>query len=165
MSFHEKSAWACLISILLVFVPYFWYVFQYPVAFVGLFVIAVVVLVALLVGFHVANALLSASIRKSGDTPPLDERDVKIEMWSAKIAGIVLGFLVMVWCLTGMVGIPLVAAVNANEIASSPVGQAVSEFTIPAAQALTWVHMMFAAFVVANLTYYLMIIVTYRRSA
>ena len=97
MSFHEKSAWACLVSILLVFIPYFWLVLQYPVAYVALFVLAVFVLVALLTGMHLAFALTSSRTLQSGDTPPLDERDRRIELSAAKWSGIVLGFIVMIW--------------------------------------------------------------------
>ena len=76
----------------------------------------------------------------------------------------VLGFLVMAWCLNAMFGIPVVAAVHAGKTGNS-MGQSLSELAIPASQALTWVHMLFAAFVVANVTYYLMIVLAYRRSA
>ena len=165
MSFHEKSAWACLVSLLIAFVPYFFYVFQYPAAFVGLFIVAVVVLVALLVGFHVLNSVMSPSIHQTGDTSVRDERDIQIETWAAKVAGVVLGFLVMIWCLNAMYGIPVVAAVEASRNSSPEGGQTLSDFSIPALQALTWVHLMFAAFVAANLTYYLMIVLAYRSSA
>ena len=74
-------------SIVLAFVPYFWIVFRFPMAFVGVFVLAVVVLVALLVAFHVVNAMATASIRNTGDVPSPDELDRLIELRAAKLSG------------------------------------------------------------------------------
>ena len=51
MSFHEKSALACLISIVLVYVPYFFFVFRFPMAALGLFWVSALGLVALLAVF------------------------------------------------------------------------------------------------------------------
>jgi hypothetical protein len=48
MSFHEKSALACLISICCVYVPYFFLVFRFPMAALGLFWVAAIGLAALL---------------------------------------------------------------------------------------------------------------------
>ncbi len=164
MSYHEKNAWACLVSLLAVFVPYFLYVYQNPFAFFGLFVFAVIVLVGMLVVFHIVNAMVSPTIRQTGDTPLLDERDQKIETWSAKISGWVLGFMVLIWCLNAMYGIPIVASMQiAKQPGSITIDSAMNDFSIPAIQALFWVHTLFAAFVVSNLTYYSMIILGYRR--
>ena len=164
MSFHEKSAWACIAALLIVFVPYFFYVFQYPMAYVGLFVVAVVVLSVLLIGFHGFNALFSPSLRKSGSPPDLDERDKSIEIKAAKVSGILLGILVMCWCLNAMCGIPIAATINFQNGYSEGSAASLNHFSIPAFKALLWVHALFAAFVFANLSYYAMIVYAYRRS-
>lgn len=165
MSFHEKSAWACVGSIVLTFVPYFLIVFRYPMAFVGLFTVAVVALVALLVGFHVVNAIATASIRRTGDVPPLDELDQLIELRAAKRSGTVLAVVVVLWSIVAMFGLP---AIGVGQIAGeNAAGEAVSasDFAIPVTQAMIWVHALFAGFVIANVTYYGSIVVSYRRLA
>ncbi len=153
MSFHEKSAWACLISIVVVFVPYFLIVFQQPMAF-GLLVLAVVLLSVLLSAFHIVNALMTRSIRTTGDIPPHDELDRLIELQAAKLSGIVLAIAVVSWSLSAMVRVPVLAGE----------GTTPSQFAIPGIQALTAIHLLFAGFVVANLAYYGSIIAGYRRS-
>ncbi len=165
MSFHEKSAWACLVSVVLVFVPYFVFVFQYPMAFVGLFVLAVVGLVALLTSFHVVNSLVTASIRKTGNTPPHDELDRTIELRAAKLSGIVLSVVVLAWSIIAMFGIPAAGVrevVNANEAGGVV---SASQFAIPVLYVLTAIHLLFAGFVTANMTYYGTIVAGYRRLA
>src|SRR5262245_12129611 len=130
MSFHEKSAWACLVSIVLVFVPYLVVVLRYPASFFGLFPLAVLALIGLLTAFHMGNALATRSIRETGDTPPLDELDQLIELRAAKWSGLFLGAAVMMWCLTAMWAIPTLEIADAN-------------------LALTAIHLLFAAFVAA----------------
>ncbi len=152
MSFHEKSAWACLLSIVVVFVPYFLIVFQYPLAF-GLLVLAVVILCVLLSAFHIVNALVTRSIRTTGDTPLQDELDRLIELRAAKFSGIVLATVTIVWFFGALFEVLAVA----GEVAAS------SQFTISALSALIAIHLLFAGFVLANLAYYGSIVVGYRR--
>ena len=165
MNFHEKSAWACGAAILLVFVPYFAIVFRHPMAFVGLFILAVVGLVALLGVFHVVNAIATPSIRKTGDTPAPDELDRIIELRAAKLSGTVLATVVLTWSIIAMFGIP---ALGVGEIANeNAAGEVLSpaDFAIPVTQAVFWVHLLFAGFVIANITYYGGIVAAYRRLA
>lgn len=164
MSFHEKSAWACLIPIVAVYVPYFWVVFQYPIAF-GLFAVAAIILAVLLAAFHIVNALATRSIRKTGDVPPFDELDRTIELRAAKLSGIVLAVAVMVWCTIAMFG---VLAVGVSEVVHAEVaGDAAtpSGFVVPVMLALTAIHALFAGFVIANIAYYGSIVAGYRRLA
>lgn len=153
MSFHEKSAWACLISMVAVFVPYFWVVFHQPLAYLGLLVLAVIVQVVLLVVFHVVNALTTHSIRQRGDAPPQDELDRLIELRAAKLSGGVLAVVVAVWSLGALFGVLVIAGDGATG----------SHFTIPVLQTLVAIHLLFAGFVLANLAYYGSIVVGYRR--
>jgi hypothetical protein len=153
MSFHEKNAWACLIAIVVVFVPYFLIVFQYPMAFVGWLVLAVIGLSVLLAVFHIVNALATRSIRQRGDTPAQDELDRLIELRAAKLSGIVLAVVVVVWSLSAMFGVPTIAGE----------GTASSQFAIPIMQVMIAIHLLFAGFVVANLAYYGSIVAGYRR--
>ena len=164
MAFHEKNAWACLLSLLLVFVPYFIFVLRNPVAYIWLFVLAVVVLAGLLTAFNVINASIFAVNSKSGELTQLDERDKSIEVRAAKISGVVLGFAVVTWCLNTMIGIPIIGK---RELAENGVanGQSLSDFSIPAETVLTAIHLLFAGFVIANVVYYLAIIVGYRRAS
>ena len=89
MSFHEKSALACLISICCIYVPYFVLVFRFPMAAIGLFGVSAIGLVALLAAFHIVNAIATRSIRTTGKVPPIDELDQRIELKAAKWAGFV----------------------------------------------------------------------------
>jgi hypothetical protein len=165
MSFHEKSAWACLISIVLVFAPYLSVVFQQPMAFVGLFPLAVIVLVVLLTAFHIVNALVTRSIRKTGDVPPHDELDRMIELRAAKLSGIVLAIAVIVWCMSAMFFVP---AIGVGELVQANMPDAIPappQFQIPVSLILTAIHMLFAGFVIANTVYYGSIIAGYRRLA
>jgi hypothetical protein len=166
MGFHEKSAWACLLGILLVFVPYFVVVFRNPMAFLGLFILAVVVLVVILTAFHIVNAIMSPSIRKTGDVPPHDELDRLIELRAAKTSGVVLGVAVIAWCLLAMFGAPLIGMQEiADAKAATGAEVTPSQFAIPVANVLFAVHTLFAGFVVANVVYYGSIVVGYRRLA
>jgi hypothetical protein len=165
MSFHEKSAWACLISIVLVFAPYLTIVLQRPMAFVGLFPLAVIVLVVLLTAFHIVNAIVTRSIRKTGDVPPHDELDRMIELQAAKLSGIVLATVVAAWSIAAMFGVP---AAGVGELVGTGVAgdvAAPSQFAIPVIQALTAIHMLFGGFVIANIAYYGSIVAGYRRLA
>jgi len=165
MSFHEKSAWACLIAVLLVFVPYFALVLRYPMAFVALFVLAVFVLVALLAGFHIFNSLLTPSIRETGDTPQHDELDRLIELRAAKLSGLVLGIAVLLWSIAAMFGAP---AAGVSEFVKAQAENALvapTQLVVPLSFALTAIHLLFASFVAANVIYYGTIIAGYRRLA
>ena len=164
MGFQERNAWACGCSILVVFTPYFWLVFRYPMAHVGLFAIAVAALVALLVGFHIVNALATASIRKSGDVPAPDELDRIIELRAAKLAGIVLATVVLSWSLAAMVGVPVQGAANIASATAENAATA-SDFAIRVTKVMCWVHVLFAGFVTSNVAYYGSIIAGYRRLA
>ena len=173
MSFQEKSAWACLVSIVGVFVPYLVVVLREPMAFVGLFPLAVLVQVLLLGAFHAVNAIVTRSIRRSGETTALDELDRLIELRAAKVAGVVLSVVVMSWCLLAMVGAPVLGVnglrqASAGAVASSTSTAAAAgtaSFQVPVTQALVAVHLLFAGFVVANVVYYGVIIWGYRRLA
>ena len=159
MSFHEKSAWACLGSILVVFVPFFLVVFNtpgYPVV-VAAFLASVVGLITLLTVLHAWFAIGSKSIRQTGDAPPMDEREVGIELRATKISSIVLGVVVMFWCLGAYGSIPFGGA---EQVAEAPGVM----LPVPADDALFAVHLLFAGFVVANVVYYLAQVIGHRRS-
>lgn len=134
-------------------------------AFVGWFLLAVVGLVTLLVGFHVVNALATPTIRRTGDTPAPDELDRIIELRAAKLSGTILATVVMTWSIIAMFGIPAVGV--AEVVTESAAGKAVSPagFAVPVTQAVFWVHLLFAGFVIANITYYGGIVAAYRRLA
>lgn len=155
MSFHEKSAWACLISIALVYVPYFWFVLRFPMAAVGLFWVSAFALAALLASFHVVNAIVTRSIRATGRVPPVDELDEKIELQAAKWAGLILGLTIVTWVLIVMYSI---LNIGAGEELSSSRG-------VPMFTAMAAVQWLFAGFVLANAVYYGAIVFRYRRLA
>jgi hypothetical protein len=148
MNFHEKSAWACLVSMLGTYAPYFVVVLREPFAGPGLFVAAAIGLVLLLTLFHMINAIADRSIRTTGTTPTPDELDRAIEGAAARWAGLVLAFAVMSWILIAWFAV-LVAAGPA----------------VPVDTALSAVHWLFAGFVFANLVYYGAIVVGHRRLA
>lgn len=159
----RKSAWVSLLSLVGVFVPYFVVVFQHPLAFVGLLAGAVIVLVVLLTGFHLVNAVATASIRKRGDVPPQDELDQLIDLRAARVAGVVLAFVVVAWFLIVAFGAPILGTNgNVSSIGLDP-SAASSLVTISVWQALIAVHALFAGFVISNLVYYGAIIAGYRK--
>lgn len=164
MSYHEKSAWACMLAILLIFIPYFAIVLPHPMAFVGLFVLAVFGLVALLVGFQTLNAIFSPSIRRTGDTPALDELDRLIEFKAAKLSGFVLAFVVLAWTIAMMYLAPAVGVAEITKLEAAGQAQA-SNFSIPVNQAVFWLQILFAGFVTANIVYYGRIVASYRGMA
>ena len=162
MGFREKNAWFCLVSILVVFVPYFYFSFQYPMEHISVFLITVVGLILLLAGCHAINAIATNSNRESGAAINPDELDKLIELGAAKWAGVVLAATVLIWCWFAMLSVPIdeiSSTVNPPSIAGT-----MNElgFTISPVQGLFWVNLLFAGFVVSNLIYYGKIIVSYR---
>jgi hypothetical protein len=165
MSFHEKSALACLISIGFVYVPYFVFVFRFPMATLGLFWVSAIGLVALLTAFHIVNAIATRSIRTTGEIPPVDELDHKIELKAAKWAGFILAFAVVTWILVAMYSIPVIGnrILEQEQATSSEVSP--SSYAIPMFTAMVAVNWLFAGFVFANIAYYGGIVFGYRRVA
>ena len=101
MSFREKSAWASLAVMLIVFVPYFTHVFRLfqrdelgMGTVIGEFIGAVVFQVVLMIVVHIILAICSRQ-------DPKDERDRAIESKSFKI-----GYYVLVSACFG--GIPFI---------------------------------------------------------
>jgi len=165
MSFHEKSAWACLISISLAYVPYFVFVFRFPMAALGLFWVSAIVLVALLVVFHIVNAIATRSIRITGAVPPVDELDQKIELHAAKWAGLILAIVVLTWILLAMYSIPVIGHSLLEQTNVTRGAVFSSSRAIPMFAAMAAVHWLFAGFVFANAAYYGGIVFRYRRLA
>jgi hypothetical protein len=162
MGFQERNAWACLVINGLIFGPYFFRVWREPELYLGHFIGALISLCILLVGFQIANALLTPEIRKTGDPPRPDERDRGIEWRAAKASGLVLGFCVVGWLVSTMVGLQMVGTryLPGSEVtSSSPV-----TWQFSAKMILQSTHMLFAGFVFSNLVYYAAIVWGYRRS-
>ncbi len=95
MSFEEKSTWASLLIILLVFVGYFSQVFDGLVTatldkaeITGLFIGAVVSVIVLEIALHVVIAIINV---KDADQH-MDERDRLFSIRAGNISGWVLGF-------------------------------------------------------------------------
>lgn len=165
MGFQEKSAWACTLAILGVYVPYFVIIFQLPMLALGLFWVAAFGLMGLLTLFHVLNAVFTNSIRQSGDVPPLDELDQRIEVAASKWAGFVLAFAVMSWLLVAMYALPVAGFATLEHARADGADPSVRQLTIPVIHAMWAIHWLFAGFVIANVVYYAGIIVGYRRLA
>ncbi|MBM3845754.1 MAG: hypothetical protein FJ405_05640 [Verrucomicrobia bacterium] len=165
MSFHEKSAWACLVGIVVAYVPYFTVVLRFPMAAIGLFWLAAIVLSAVLVVFHIVNAIATKSIRSRGEVPPLDELDQSIELKASKWAGLVLSIAVVTWILVATYSALLVggSALEQAKLAGSEVST--SAFSISVFSAMVAIHWLFAGFVIANVAYYGGIVWGYRRIA
>lgn len=163
MSFHEKSAWACLVTTVGIFIPYFALVLLHPMAYVGLIIVATIVQVVLLVGFHIVNALATKSIRETGDTPPLDELDRLIELKASKFSGIVLATAVMTWCCVAMFAVPASGVVQVMQAKAQEIDVTAANFAMPVMQAMVGVHLLFAGFVIAHASYYAGIVFGYRR--
>lgn len=161
MGFQEKNAWICGVSTILIFGPYFCFVFLQPMSHIAFFAVAVVCLILLLTTFHTVNAIKTRSIRTSGEVPRTDELDQLIELRAAKWAGIVLATLVLVWSIAAMFGIPILGV--SHLVAQRQAGLVdSSDFAIRVLDAMPWVHLLFAGFVVSNLVYYAKIVFAYR---
>lgn len=160
MSYQEKNAWACISAIAATFIPYFSIVFREPMAFPGLFLLAVAGLVTFLVAFHVVNAISTVSIRKADDALKADESDQGIELRAAKFSGTVLATAVILWFIAAMFG--------ARAFGIESVGGDLKSYAgtvIPISQIVLWGHILFAGLVVANIMYYAKIISGYRKLA
>ena len=147
MSFREKTAWACLLSTVAVYLPYFTYVFWLAVwgeltiglalsAFIG----AVVIQVAIQIGFGVGIAIWTKQ-------EPKDERDRAIDNRAVRIAYYVL-------VTSCFVAIPhiygLVLIVNPHEI--------VTVFTVP-----IFCQLLLFCFVIAEVTRFTVQVIGYRK--
>lgn len=150
MSFREKSAWASLISLLIVYLVYFSIVFSGVSTRVALATLAaaVVIHLALLIAAHTVFAISSQEVLQRGDEPPRDERDVAIDLRSFRASSYVLGTGVLLWCLAVFVGIA---------------GTGITDVAVQ--DAMTACQLLFAGFVVANLTYYTVQVTGYRRTS
>lgn len=165
MSFHEKSALACLISICSVYVPYFIFVFRFPMAALGLFWVSAIGLMVLLAAFHFVNAIATRSIRTTGDVPPVDELDHRIELQAAKWSGFILAFTVVTWILVAMYSMPVIGGGELQHAKATGGEVSQSNFAIPVFTAMAAVHWLFAGFVFANIAYYCGIVFGYRKIA
>jgi uncharacterized membrane protein len=165
MGFREKNAWICVVSILFVFTPYFYFSLQDPVEHLPIFFMTVLGLVFLLVVFHTINAIGTKSIRDSGNAPQLDELDKFIELQASKWGGIVLATLVLSWSVIAMVSIPVEPPSELSKVSSSRLAPATFEeldFKVSASQARFGINLLFAGFVFSSLVYYGKIIASYR---
>lgn len=165
MSFHEKSALACLVSISLVYTPYFVVVSRFPMASLGLFWVAAGGLAMVLTLFHIVNAIATRSIRATGNAPSADELDQRIELKASKWAGFILAFAVVSWILIAMYSMPGIGQSVREEGRAAGAELSPLDFAIPVFTAMLAVQWLFAGFVVANLAYYGGIVIGYRRLA
>ena len=141
MSFREKSAWACLITTITIWGPYFAYAFRlfsrehYSSSVMTAFIVAVILSIVLNGGAHIVVAIRSRQERK-------DERDIAIESKSYRNAYFVL--IVLIWMVI------LAAPVGTQDRHFGPVFIS---------------QMVLLCFVVAETTYYLTTVVCYRRGS
>ncbi|MDP1798824.1 MAG: hypothetical protein Q8K78_15120 [Planctomycetaceae bacterium] len=165
MSFHEKSAWVCLVSILCVYLPYFSLVCVFPMAALGLFWVAVAGLVVLLTVFHVVIAVATRSVRTTGGLPPVDELDEKIELKATKWASLILAFAVFTWVLVAMYSAPVIAHEAFEQAKILDPEAAAIPFAVPVFTAMAAIQWLFAGCVFANVIYYGGIVIGYRSLA
>ena len=163
MAFNEKNAWICLFGLAMVYVPYFVIALINPAASFPMFFIAIFVLILILSGFHLINALFDSNLRKTGSQPPLDEREIGIETRSAKFAGLVLSVFVTFWSLFALAGLAMLIS-HALPLEQEPMKQ-IATLQIPAMPVFLGFQILFAGFVFANISYYGAIIVGYRRGS
>ncbi len=131
--------------------------------YLGLFWVSALGLVALLAVFHIVNAIATRAIRTTGEVPPADELDQKIELKAAKWAGLILSPATLTWILVAMYSIPVIGS-NVLAQTAVPRSEVLSSIrAIPMFTAMAAVQWLFAAFVVANLAYYGSIVFRYRR--
>jgi hypothetical protein len=105
MSFREKSAWACLITTIAIWAPYFAYAFRlftrehYASSILTAFIVAVILSIILNGGAHIVIAIRCRQEKK-------DERDIAIESKSYRNAYFVLIVLIWMVILTAPAGTP-----------------------------------------------------------
>jgi hypothetical protein len=139
MSFREKSAWACLITTIAIWGPYFAYAFRlfthehYASSILAAFIVAVVLSIILNGGAHVVIAIRSRQEKK-------DERDIAIESKAYRNAYCVL--IVLIWVV----------------ILAAPLGTPEKHFG-----PVFLSQMVLLCFVVAETIKYLTIVICYRR--
>jgi hypothetical protein len=165
MSFHEKSALACLTSICVVYVPYFVVVFRYPMAALGLIWLSAIGLVVLLGAFHFAIAIATRSVRRTFDTPPVDELDQRIELRAAKWASVTLASAVVTWILYAMYSMPAIGAGVFEQVTANGAEVSSSDFAVPVFMAWQPFSGCSPDSYFANVAYYGGIVIGYRRVA
>ena len=163
MSFQEKNAWACLLAILVVYIPYFSFTLREPAPSIVPFIAAVVFLVVLLIVFYALNATVSKQIKGIDPQPKPDEREQYIDLKASKIAGFVLAVWVIVWCVNAMLLLPFVEFSTPATNASLDSTTSISLVSISGIVAIWWVNLLFAGFIFANTVHYATLIFFYRR--
>lgn len=115
--------------------------------------------------FHAVNAIVTKSIRSSGEAPPVDELEQLIELKAAKWAGFVLSIAVLTWIMIAMYSATVIGGGVAEQ--AKLAGNEISNlnFAIPVFSAMVAIHWLFAAFVIANVAYFGGIVLGYRRIA
>jgi hypothetical protein len=144
MSFREKSAWACALTTLVVFSPYFYYILYLNAherlnggSVLWAFIVVVMIQAAMNIAAHI---IFGIQTRRE----PKDERDLTIEFRSFRNAYLVLAcsaLMLMMGVLVTATGIP---------------GDAV-------AKAVAVSQIFFSAFVLAEVVKYLTQAISYRR--
>src|SRR5262245_51803964 len=148
-SFREKSAWITLGVLLLVFIPYFSFIFQLFAAehllagaVLGAFVAAAVFMTLLECGSHIALAIFSRSERQ-------DERDRAIELKSFRVA-------------YGILAVTAFCALGAIVLLALPYGDSPA---VPWLAPVFLSQVFFFCFVLAEVGKYLTQAICYRRGS
>ncbi len=147
MSFREKSAWLCLITTIVVFVPYFTYVMRLlnraeltAAALVMPFIAAVFFQTVFLIGASIAISIRSKEEKR-------DERDVMIELKAFKYAYYVFAcFIFMGVGLVFLFDVVAAPTLHGQKLISAFLSQVV-----------------LFCFVAAEIAHYLIQVVSYRR--
>jgi len=148
-SFREKTAWACFLTTVLIWGPYFWNVLQLfrrnqllGGAILGMFIGAIVSQILIMIVVAILIAIWSQQ-------EPKDERDIIIEAKASKNAYFVLGFFVMfAVCWIFMYGLAAGEGVFHQMVTPLVISQ-----------------MIFFCFVAAEVTRFASQIVSYRRGS
>ncbi len=142
MSFHEKSAWTCLVTTIVVFVPYFAYIFQ---LFLRGELLAPLVLTMLAAAVLFQVILISVAhtwfIIRSGQKQ--DERDIAIQSKSFRNAYFALAS--SIWIIWIVVFI--------------------APWSAPLRDFLAFGQALLLCFILAEVTHYLTQIICYRRGS
>lgn len=158
MTIHEKSAWASVVAILVLYIPYFSAVNAQPMEGVYRFWGVTIGMAVIMGVFHAIDAIVHVIRHRTHVVTLVDELDQAIQRDAAMVAGGVLAGVVVCWVIGMMYALPL-SAVTVTETTSDGIRTYVAWSVDDIMRAIHW---LFAGFVMANLVYYFVMIVRYR---
>lgn len=158
MAIHERSAWGSIGAILVLYIPYFIEVNAHPMESLYRFWMVGIGMAVIMGVFHLIDTIVHVVQTRRIPLQILDELDRTIQYKAMMVSGGVLAFALVIWVIVMMYALPILGA-TVIETTSERVNTYVAWPIDHVMRAIQW---LFAGFVLANLVFYLAVIVQYR---